>query len=138
MDGGHNDAPLRRKIMSARCVLTLLVVVVLSLLLLMYGPALARPVTGPLDASGRAGLHVKGGADPDDVNPDGVITTGDDDNWDRPVPGEPHCADALASAGRQWSVVPDRDPEPLEVKFALHPWLFFRAWAVILVWHPGT
>lgn len=122
--------------MNARSVCALLAVVVLGLLL-MSASALSRPDMAVSDAGIRidsGGPHKEEPDDPDPDNP-GDSVTGDDDNWDRPVPLGPRAADAFGPGARDGALLgPDpaqEEPGRLEAS----PWIrirvLFHTWTII-------
>jgi hypothetical protein len=84
--------------MSARRATALLMIVALSLLL-ASGSALSRPEIAPRDGFDGSNIVTKDDdVGPDDFDPgDGAV--GDDDNWDKPMPGVHGPVDAMAGAG---------------------------------------
>lgn len=116
--------------MSARCVLTLLVVVVLSLLL-ASGSALSRPSVGPRDAYERlVVVDAEGNGGPDNTDPGGGYTPGDDDLWDRPVPGDidSKTVDVLGVDGRAHAAFSSERPGERSARMAIWLRLLLRNW----------
>ena len=119
--------------MSARCVFTLLVVVVLSLLL-TSGSALSRPDGSLRDAYVRLGqVGTDGGDDPDFTDPGG-FAPGDDDLWDKPVPGDvdSKTADVLGADGRSGVLFSSERSEERSARMAIWLRLVFRSWVIIV------
>ncbi len=119
--------------MSARSVFVLLAVIVLGLLL-VNGPALSR-FEPPCDVIVHAGPHGADGDDDDDPDNPGDLISGDDDNWDRPVPPGHKPGEAVRADGGGRDVsgpypLEERSPRPgmvLRVQFGL----LFRTWMLI-------
>lgn len=116
--------------MSARCVFTLLVVVVLSLLL-ASGSALSRPGPGRDDALEFLGIiDGEGSGDPDNTDPGGGYMPGDDDVWDKPVPGSIDSKTAgLPGVGGRTQVAFSSDrPSERSARMAVWLQLLLRNW----------
>ena len=116
--------------MSARCTFTLLVVVVLSLLL-ASGSALSRPAPGRRDAYERLCVVVgEGSGDPDNTDPGGGYTPGDDDVWDKPAPGDVDAktADVLGVDGRGHVTFSSDRPSERSARMAIWLRLLLRNW----------
>jgi hypothetical protein len=119
--------------MSARCVFTLLVVVALSLLL-TTGSALSRPDLSPRDACVRLGEVGTGtGGGPDNSDPGG-FTPGDDDVWDKPIPGDADSkfADVFGVDGRTGNSFSSERSVQRYARMAIWLRLVLRSWVIVV------
>lgn len=117
--------------MSAKWNFALLVIVALSLLM-MSGLAVSRPEMAPRDVHTGSGWFTKdGGDDPGVVDP-WDISVGDDDNWDKPLPGVHGPVDA-GTRVVDGSMGEAPEPESLNGhRTTAVVWLklFFRSWKI--------
>lgn len=115
--------------MSARCAFTLLVVVALSLLL-ASGSALSRPSSvreHPLVTTGQ--IWTQGNDEPDEPGAGGM-TPGDDDVWDKPVPGDvdSKTVDVPGVDGRTYVTFSSERPGERSARMAIWLRLLLRNW----------
>ncbi len=115
--------------MSAKWTFALLVIVALSLML-FSGSAVSRSEMAPRDAGTGSGYVTQDGGDgPDVVEPgDGAI--GDDDNWDKPLPGVHGPVDAETRVVDGWTGETPGAVAGEDGRTVVWLRLLFRSWVV--------